>query len=85
MPSKLKLIENRLNPENTFLVNGMLSHADFVIFEFLYDYFLRPLKAHSMRQLLEKSSLRLLEFSEKFLKNDPKLLEYITNREEKPF
>ncbi|CAG9323559.1 unnamed protein product [Blepharisma stoltei] len=82
LPERLKIIEKRLNESNTHLAGDSISHADFVVFEFLYDGFLRPQKAATARSILEANAPRLLQFAETF-KSHPHLAAYLATREER--
>ncbi|CAG9324326.1 unnamed protein product [Blepharisma stoltei] len=81
---KLRIIEKRLNANSTHLVGNSISHADFVTFEFLYDWLLRPQKAAKMRPFIEASAPRLLQFAENF-KSHPNLAAYLATREEREY
>eukprot|EP00358_Blepharisma_japonicum_P007235 CAMPEP_0202944714 /NCGR_PEP_ID=MMETSP1395-20130829/5583_1 /ASSEMBLY_ACC=CAM_ASM_000871 /TAXON_ID=5961 /ORGANISM="Blepharisma japonicum, Strain Stock R1072" /LENGTH=208 /DNA_ID=CAMNT_0049643867 /DNA_START=10 /DNA_END=636 /DNA_ORIENTATION=- len=82
LPERLRIIEKRLNESNTHLVGDSLSHADFVVFEFIYDGYLRPQRVATARPLLEASAPRLIQFAENF-KSHPNVAAYLATREER--
>ena len=85
MPSRLKMIERRLmmNTGSKYLVGKSVSLADFVVFEFLYDSFMRPNVRDESLKTLENSAPRLKEYAENFLSMSNELKEYLKKRPEK--
>nr|BAD98162.1 glutathione S-transferase [Blepharisma japonicum]BAD98164.1 glutathione S-transferase [Blepharisma japonicum] len=85
LPEKLRILERRLNPSNTHSVGNSISHADFVLFQFIHDYFLRPLKAEQLRPILEASAPRLIQFADNFKNASHNISAYLATRAESQF
>ncbi|CAG9318814.1 unnamed protein product [Blepharisma stoltei] len=86
LPGKIQKLERRLNQNNSHIVGDEISHADFVVFQWTYDYFLRKNKVATMRPVLEGSSPRLLRYCESFKRSSPNLSAYLDSRvDDKPF
>jgi len=84
MPSILEMMENRLKQntsENHFL-EDKTSMADFVVFEFLYDFFMSASKRDSFGDLLEEVPV-LKKFAENFMDSSEELKEYLSTRQAK--
>nr|BAD02978.1 glutathione S-transferase [Blepharisma japonicum]BAD98163.1 glutathione S-transferase [Blepharisma japonicum] len=85
LPEKLRIIERRLNESNTHAAGNSISHADFVLFQFIHDYFLRPLKAEQLRPILEASAPRLIQFADNFKNASHNISAYLATRAESQF
>ncbi|CAG9333864.1 unnamed protein product [Blepharisma stoltei] len=85
LPEKLRIIEKRLNDSNTHSAGNTISHADFVLFQFVHDYFLRPQRAEQLRPILEASAPRLIQFAENFKNASHNLSAYLATRAEMQF
>ena len=79
LPSYLRLLDARVNDHYLF-VNDKPQHADWAVFEFLEDAFLRERYAATQKPLLYASAPKLATFAEKFKENHPRLVEYLAGR-----
>jgi len=84
MPSILTLIEKRRNQHNYF-VNDRPQHADWVLFEFLYDGFLMPKYAEKSRPLFEAAAPGLITWVENYIARDNRLSAYLNSRPDSDF
>ena len=78
-PWYLRLLNARVNEHHLF-VGDRPQHADWAVFEFLEDGFLRPKHAELRRPLIEANAPKLIEFVEHFKSNNPRLVEYLASR-----
>jgi len=88
LPEKLKLIEKRLELNdngNSWFISDKPTLADFVVFEFLYDYLLSKEKAPKFQQLLTESAPKLKAFADRFIESSQTLKAYLESREDKVF
>lgn len=86
MPNCLKMIEGRLQGKkaSNFFVGNSVSLADFVVFEYVYDSFMRPSVRDERLKMLEDAAPKLKDYAENFLDKSRELKEYLKNRPEKP-
>lgn len=87
MPRMLKMIEKRLvenNSGNHFFVGHAVSLADFVMFQFGYDHFLRPNLKH-FEGVLRDNAPNFYEFVLYFKDSNENLRNYLAARAEKAF
>ena len=83
-PWYLNHFNKRVN-EHNFLVGSTPQHADWALFEFLWDAFLRPEKIEKSRALFEAAAPKLLQFTEHFRTHNENLANYLATRPDKPF
>ena len=86
MPNHLKMIEKRLimNKGSHYLVGNSVTLADFVVFEFLYELFMRPSVRDEHLMKLKFAAPRLMDYADNFLEMSKELKEYLKNRPERP-
>ena len=85
MPTLLPLLEKRLNgnpARSGWVVGGNMTLADMMLFDLLWNWFLSP---DRKAEHADKVSKRLKEFAEFFLSRYPKMREYVSNRQSRPF
>jgi len=88
MPRMLKMIEKRLvenNSGNHFFVGNAVSLADFVMFQFGYDHFLRPNLKTQFEGVLRDNAPNFYQFVLYFKDSNENLRNYLATRTEKAF
>jgi len=88
MPRMLKMIEKRLvenNSGNHFFVGNTVSMADFVMFQFGYDHFLRPNMKTQFEGVLRDNAPNFYQFVLYFKESNPSVRSYLATRAEKSF
>jgi glutathione S-transferase len=80
----LRHLNGRVN-EHNFFVGSTPQHADWAIFEFLWDGFLRPEKIEKVRALFEAHAPKLLRFTEHFRNHNQNLANYLSTRPDMPW
>ena len=78
----LEMLETRLAKNTTnsgFFVSGTVSMADFVVFEFLWDFFLMTEKKEAHAARVQKHQ-KLAEFVERMRRLNPELENYLKTR-----
>ena len=86
MPAKLQLLQKRYNDHGgQYFVGNHLTIADFHVFEFVYDNFMRASKREVDLPGLTAVAPRLVEYVESFLKQSANLQAYLESRPELPF
>lgn len=86
LPKALQKIEKRLeanNGGNGFFVGDRVTMADFVMFEFAYDMFLRPGVRDHRLEVIETHAPKLKAFSERFIELSEGLKNYLATRPER--
>ena len=86
LPKALQKIEKRLeanNGGNGFFVGDRVTMADFVMFEFAYDMFLRPSMREHMLEMIETHAPKLKAFAERFIELSEGLKNYLAARPER--
>ena len=78
-PWYLRLLNARVNEHHHF-VGDAPQHADWAVFEFLEDGFLREKHAEKRRPLIEAHAPKLVEFVEHFKETYPRVVEYLATR-----
>lgn len=84
LPWYLTKLSARLNEHNLF-VNDRPQHADWAMFEFIYDVFLREKVAEKSKPLLEAHAPKLITFAENFKNSNAGLASYLATRPECEF
>lgn len=84
LPWYLKKLNDRVN-EHGFFVGNSPQHADWAVFEFIWDGFLRPGKAAEGRPLLEAHAPKLIAFAENFKNSNQRLSDYLSSRPEREY
>lgn len=87
MPRMLRLIERRIVENNNphFFVGNSVTLADFVMFEFGYDYFLRPSLKERYEGMLRDTAPTFYQFVLHFKDSSPTLKSYLEARPERPY
>lgn len=86
LPKILKKIEKRLESNeggNGLFVGNKITLADFVMFEFAYDMFLRPDLREEYTSMLETNAPKFKAFADRFLDNSESLKNYLATRPER--
>jgi hypothetical protein len=84
----LKMIEKRIaenDPQGHFFVGKAASLADFVLFQFGYDHFLRPDMKNRFEAVLRDNAPIFYQFVLYFKDSNPRLRTYLAQRVEKAF
>ena len=84
LPWYLTRLNARVNEHNYF-VGDRPQHADWAIFEFIYDVFLRAKYVDQNKPLLEAHAPKLLTFAENFKNSNERLNAYLATRPECEF
>lgn len=79
LPFYLKCLNNRVNEHNLFVGNSP-QHADWAVFQFIWDGFLRSGKAATRKPILELHAPKLISFAENFKNSDQNLSHYLSTR-----
>ncbi|CAG9335325.1 unnamed protein product [Blepharisma stoltei] len=85
VPKWLRRFEARLSKNNEgkdCFVGKRLTVADFIVFQFMWDYFLKPGKAEIYRLMVEQCAPTLMEWTYRFLDSSPELISYIESRDQ---
>lgn len=82
LPFYLKCLNNRVNDHNLFVGNSP-QHADWAVFQFIWDGFLRSGKAATRKPILEAHGPKLIQFAESFKNSDENLNNYLRTRPER--
>lgn len=86
MPGKLQILQKRfVEHGGQFFVGNHLTIADFRVFEFVHDNFLRASKREAELPGLTLVAPRLIEYAESFLKQFTHLQTYLQARPELPY
>jgi glutathione S-transferase len=86
LPVKLQLLQKRYNDHGgQYFVGNQITMADFCVFEFVYDYFMRASKREAELPGLTAVAPRLVEYVDSFLKQSANLQAYLQSRPELPF
>ena len=82
LPWYLNRLSARINEQHYF-VNDRPQHADWVIFQFIHDAFLRTKYIDQNKPLLEAHAPKILAFAEHFRNSNARLDAYLTSRPER--
>lgn len=85
MPGFLAMLEKRLmanTAKSGWVVGGQMTVADVMLFDLLWNWFLQPSRKEMHG---EKVSRRLKEFAEFCLERSPRIRDYVTSRQPRPF
>lgn len=88
MPKYLRLIEKRLldnSREGQFFVGSHVTLADFIMFQFGYDHFLRPNLKDRFEHVLRDNAPTFYQFVLRFKDSNAGLRNYLAQRTEKAF
>lgn len=77
----IAVLNNRVNEHHLF-VSNIPQHADWAVFEFLWDGFFRAGRAAEGRPLIEATAPKLVAFVENFKSTNQKLSDYLDARPE---
>ena len=85
MPGFLVMLEKRLNANTAksgWVVGGQMTVADVMLFDLLWNWFLQP---NRKEEHGEKVSKRLKEFADFCLERTPRIRDYVSSRQPRPF
>ena len=82
LPYYLRLLNARVNEHHLF-TGSSAQHADWAVFEFVWDGFLRAGKVAMGRPALEAHAPKLIAFAENFKNSNQNLSNYLNARPEK--
>jgi glutathione S-transferase len=83
-PFYLRILNARVNEHGLF-VGSSVQHADWAVFQFVWDGFLRKGKVDIGRPTLEAHAPKLITFAENFKNSDHNLSNYLESRPEQPY
>ena len=81
LPYYLAILNQKVK-ENNLFVNDQPQHADWAIFEFVYDIFLRGKNVEKTRPLVDAHAPKLVAFAEHFKSSNAALATYLASRPE---
>ena len=84
LPFYLRILNARVNEHGLF-VGSSVQHADWAVFQFVWDGFLRPAKLETGRLILEAHAPKLVTFSENFKSSNQNLSNYLDSRPERQY
>jgi glutathione S-transferase len=84
LPWYLKHLNCRVNEHNLF-VSCTPQHADWAVFEFIWDEFLRPERIEKSRAMFEAVAPKLIQFAESFRCHNQNLINYLATRPDSQF